>query len=122
VARKYLQMNNQELADFLDAGGALVDVRREEEWQQTGIVAGSILLTFFAADGSSQPGEWLAQLNQQVGTEQPVALICRTGYRTGLICEFLVEVSERGKIYNLTDGIFGWLAEQFPVVKADVAS
>jgi len=116
---KYLQMNNRELVDFLATGGALVDIRREEEWLQTGVVAGSILLTFFAADGSSQPDEWLEQLNQQVPTGEPVALICRTGYRTTLICDFLAEVQQRKKIYNVTAGILGWLAERFPVVSCD---
>lgn len=118
MQRKYLQMDNQELNDFLRQGGALVDIRREEEWHSTGIVQGSHLLTFFAADGSSQPAEWLTQLDRLVPAEQPLALICRTGYRTGLICDFLVEVSKREKIYNLTRGIFGWLAEELPVVKA----
>ncbi len=113
---KYLQLNNRELVDFLAAGGALIDIRRQEEWLQTGVVAGSILLTFFAADGSSQPEEWLQQLNQRVPARTPVALICRTGYRTGMICDFLAEVEARKKIYNVTDGIFGWLAEKFPVV------
>ncbi|SHJ74295.1 Rhodanese-related sulfurtransferase [Malonomonas rubra DSM 5091] len=116
MSGKYFQMDNRQLQDFLAAGGALVDIRREEEWQQTGIVAGSELLTFFAADGSSHPEGWLKELDRLVPLEQPLALICRTGYRTGLICDFLTEVSKRKKIYNVTNGIFGWLAEQFPVV------
>jgi len=116
MGSKYFQMNNQQLRDFLTAGGALVDIRRQEEWQQTGVVAGSHLLTFFATDGSSNPDAWLAELDRLVPVEQPLALICRTGYRTELICDFLAEASGRKKIYNVTDGIFGWLAEQFPVV------
>lgn len=116
MAKNCLQLNNQELGDFLNAGGVLVDIRREEEWRATGVVEGSLLLTFYAADGSSQPELWLAELDQRVPLEQPVALICRTGHRTRMICDFLLEASERKKIYNHTHGIFGWLAERLPVV------
>lgn len=116
MTKKYFQLNNEELNDFLQADGVLVDIRREEEWRATGVVEGSLLLTFYAADGSSQPDLWLAELNRLVPLEQPVALICRTGYRTSLICDFLLEASEREKIYNHTHGIFGWLAEKLPVV------
>lgn len=116
MANKYSQLSNQELIDFLNAGGVLVDVRREEEWRATGVVEGCLLLTFYAADGSSQPERWLTELDRQVPLEQPVALICRTGYRTSLICDYLVGASKREKIYNHTDGIFGWLAERLPLV------
>lgn len=122
MQRKYLQMTNQQLIDFMNRGGALVDIRREDEWHLTGVVEQSILLTFYAADGSSDPNEWLAQLNRLVPPEQPLALICRSGYRTTFICDFLLEVTTRPEIHNLTNGILGWLAEQLPVVNfGDVA-
>ncbi len=118
MQQRFMQMNNQELSRFLQQGGLLVDIRRGEEWCLTGVIEGSLLLTFFAADGSSDPQDWLAQLNRQLPPDQPLALICRSGYRTGLIGEFLLEVTERKEIYHLTDGILGWLAEGFPVVTA----
>jgi hypothetical protein len=40
-------MDNQQLANFLASAGVLVDIHRPEEWQQTGLVKGSLLLTFF---------------------------------------------------------------------------
>ena len=119
MLKKYQQMNNHDLVLFLEQGGALVDIRREEEWRLTGVVEGSILLTFFAADGSSQPTQWLEQLNQLVPLEQPLAVICRTGYRTTFICDFLLESTSRQEIYNFTAGIFGWLAAGLPVVEVE---
>lgn len=117
--RKFQQMNNRELLELLQRGGALVDIRREEEWQLTGVVEGSQLLTFFAKDGSSEPLAWLEALTQMVPQEQPLALICRSGYRTSLICDLLLEVTQRAEIYNVREGILGWLAAGFPVEKPD---
>lgn len=122
MQKKFKQMSSRELSLFLEQGGALVDIRREEEWRLTGVVAGSLLLTFFAADGSSQPTRWLEQLNREVPLEQPLAVICRTGYRTTFICDFLITSTPRQEVYNLTDGIFGWLAEDLPVSKVEGAA
>lgn len=115
MQKRFLQMNNLGLTELLQQGGALVDIRREEEWRSTGVVERSHLLTFFAADGSSDPLVWLQKLNHLIPAEQPLALICRSGYRTGLICDFLAETTERSEIYNLTDGILGWLSAGMPV-------
>jgi len=114
--RKYLQVMSRGLPPLLEQGVALVDIRRPEEWRQTGIVDGSLLLTFFDERGGSDPERWLTELAKWVPEERPLVLICRTGHRTVYVCEFLVEVTQRPLIYNVTDGIFGWLAEELPVV------
>lgn len=119
MQRKVQQINNQQLRDLLQRGGALVDIRREEEWRLTGVVEGSQLLTFFAQDGSSDPPAWLEQLTLLVPEEQPLALICRSGYRTGLIGDFLVEATQRSELYNVSEGILGWLAAGYPVKNPD---
>ena len=106
----YQQLNCQDLSPFLAAGGALVDIRRPEEWRLTGVVPQSHLLTFFEADGSNDPTLWLDRLDALVPTEQPLALICRSGYRTELLCDFLSQVSKRQQIYNVSGGILDWLA------------
>ena len=116
MRRKYIQVKSVDVPDLLNQGAAIVDIRRSEEWQLTGIVAGSELLTFFDAQGQSQPEEWLQQLNALVPDDRPLALICRTGHRTSMICEYLIEVTSRAEIYNVADGIFGWLAAGLPVV------
>ena len=72
---KYKQASIVETQELLRQGAAIIDVRRLEEWQLTGIVAGSHLLTFFDAQGNCQPEEWLRQLDQLVPVEQPLLLI-----------------------------------------------
>jgi len=115
MRRKYRQIMSRDVPALLQQGAAIVDIRRSEEWSLTGVVSGSLLLTFFDAQGECQPEEWVAQLDQQVPLDQPLLLICRTGHRTGLICDLLIETTQRLNIYNVSDGIFGWLAEGLPV-------
>ncbi len=38
--RTFMPLSNQQLIKFLQKGGALVDVRREDEWHQVGVVGG----------------------------------------------------------------------------------
>ena len=75
TSRPYKQVNSSQVPDLLAQGAAIVDVRRPEEWRQTGIVAGSHLLTFFDAQGNSRPEEWLRELNRLVPEDQPLLLI-----------------------------------------------
>ena len=72
---KYQQISSAETPAILQRGGAIIDIRRPEEWQLTGTVANSILLTFFDAEGNSNPEEWLQQLNQQVAADVPLVLL-----------------------------------------------
>jgi rhodanese-related sulfurtransferase len=73
--RDYKQIPAAEIPEILQNGAAIVDVRRPEEWQLTGTVSDSILLTFFDAEGNSDPEGWLKKLNQQVPVDVPLVLI-----------------------------------------------
>lgn len=73
--RSYKQIPAIQTPDLLQRGAVMIDVRRPEEWELTGTVAGSILLTFFDADGNSDPQSWLAEVNRQVPPDIPLALI-----------------------------------------------
>lgn len=57
----------------------LVDIRRPEEWVQTGVLPNAVLLTY---EHFNTPDEFLAALEPHLTPGQPVALICRTGSRT----------------------------------------
>ena len=94
----------------------IIDIRRAEEWTQTGIVEGSHLLTFFDAAGNYDARAWLAQLEPIAGKDDPLILICRTGRRTGIVSQFLDKQLGYQKVYNVTKGITHWIDQQHPVV------
>lgn len=69
------QILSREVPPLLEAGASLVDIRRPEEWVQTGVVAGSQLLTFFDALGDSRPELWMARLDALIPRDQPLLLL-----------------------------------------------
>lgn len=75
MRRTYQQIRSVETPAILQQGATIVDVRRPEEWQLTGTIAGSVLLTFFDENGHSDPEKWLKKLDQQVAADVPLLLI-----------------------------------------------
>lgn len=111
----FTDVNNQELESLLDEGVTLVDIRRPEEWAQTGVVRGSKKLTFFFASGRVNP-QFLTDIEKVVPKDKPVALICRTGNRTRAAGEFLAKEMGYADVYNVKHGITGWMSEKRPVI------
>jgi len=111
----YTNVDNNELKTLLDEGATLVDIRRPEEWKQTGVVEGSNTLTFFFASGRVNP-KFIPQIQQIAAKDKPVVLICRTGNRTRAASEFLAKEMGYAQVYNVKHGITGWIAEKRPVV------
>lgn len=110
----YTNVNNEQLKELLDKGVPLYDIRRAEEWRQTGVVAGSIKQTFFDKSGRPMP-DFLPAFTRTHAKDQPVALICRTGNRTDALATYLVNELGYTQIYNVKHGITGWIAAGNPV-------
>lgn len=96
-------------------GVAVVDVRRADEWQATGVMPGSRLLTFFDDAGRSDPPAWRASFQQHRATHQPVILVCRSGNRSGRVAQWLAQQGHSGPIYNVRGGMNAWQQAGFPV-------
>ena len=111
----YSNIDNTQLQALLAQGTPLYDVRRPEEWRQTGVVEGSRKLTFVDASGRPNP-EFLPRFSAEVDKNAPVILICRTGSRTRALAQ---ELAERGytRVYNVRNGITRWIGEDNPVVR-----
>lgn len=77
----YTNIGNQDIKAMQAEGVVLYDIRRPEEWRQTGVVEGSRLLTFVDGGGRVSP-TFFDTLTREVAKDQPVMLICRTGNRT----------------------------------------
>ena len=92
-------------------GVPVIDVRRSEEWSKTGVIEGSHLLTFFDAKGRYDLGRWLPALAAIAESNQPVALICRSGKRSGRVARLLDEQFGYRHVYSARDGILGWIEE-----------
>ena len=118
AAAEVTNINNAELEKLMAQGIPVIDIRRAEEWQQTGVIKGSHLMTFFDKKGNYDVAAWLEKLAPIAGKDQPFILICRTGNRTGVVSNFLDKKLGYTKVYNVKKGITDWIKNGKPVVKA----
>ena len=97
-------------------GVVVIDIRRAEEWAETGIIKGAHTITAFTQSGQLHP-EFQRKFIAIVPTpDTPVMLYCRTGNRTGIIGNALVSQLGYSDVTHLSDGIVGWIAGGAPVV------
>lgn len=113
-----IDIDNVELARLSQSGVPVIDIRLQSEWEETGIVAGSTLLTFFDERGKADPAAWLEKVKPLAGPNQPVVVICRSGNRTKAVSQFLSQQAGYATVYNVKQGIKGWIAAGAPVVAA----
>ena len=104
------------LRDLLDRGVTLIDIRRPEEWRQTGVVEGSIKSTAFDANGRFMPS-FIETLESTVKPDEEFVLICRTGNRTAVLSNWLATRGGYDNVLNVRDGITRWIEEGRPVDK-----
>ena len=84
-----INVNNEQIKELSKNNIPIVDIRRSSEWDQTGVVPNSILLTFFDKKGNYNLDEWYNQLRLKINERKPIILICRTGRRTKIIAEMM---------------------------------
>ena len=111
----YTQADNTQLKEHVAQGMPVYDIRRPEEWRQTGVVEGSRKLTYVDATGRPNP-EFLPRFTAEVGKNDPVVLICRTGSRTDALARELAALGYT-RVYNVRHGITRRIGEGNPVVK-----
>lgn len=112
----YTNIDNARLKSLLAEGVPLYDVRRPEEWRQTGVVEGSRKLTFVDAAGRPMP-DFVPTFTAEVDKNKPVIVICRTGNRTDSLARQLMEKMGYTQVYNVRQGISGWIGDGNPVVR-----
>jgi rhodanese-related sulfurtransferase len=111
----YRNIDNAELQRLLERKVKIVDIRRVEEWKQTGVVSGSELITAFDAQGNFNR-DFPGKFTEYVQPGEEVILICRTGNRTSLIAQLITEQAGYQKVYNVKQGITHWIQAGNPVV------
>ncbi len=111
-----VNISSKQLQELRDKNVTLIDIRRPEEWAQTGVVPGSKKLTFFSKSGAINP-QLVPELKKIAPIDKPVILICRTGNRTRVASQILTAQLGYKTVYNVTHGITRWVAEGNKTVK-----
>ncbi|PZD96233.1 rhodanese-like domain-containing protein [Paenibacillus sambharensis] len=95
----YPEITTTELAERLRKGEKLnlVDVRERDEWQEEHIAEARLI-------PMSELEDRLDELN---AGEEPVILICRSGGRSGKVCDYLH--AQGVSVTNVTGGMLSWM-------------
>ena len=112
-----VDVNNNQIQELSKKNIPIVDIRRSSEWDQTGVVPKSILLTFFDKEGNYNYDEWYEKLRLEIDEGKPIILICRTGRRTPIIAKMMEIKKFDNVIYNAKSGITSWIDEKLITVK-----
>tara|TARA_X000000368_G_scaffold393975_1_gene360131 strand:- start:3945 stop:4349 length:405 start_codon:yes stop_codon:yes gene_type:complete len=110
------EANNQEILSLMQSGVPIIDIRRTSEWQDTGVIKNSHLITFFDKKGNYDVDQWLIKLKKIAKEGDPVIIICRSGRRSGIVSKFLDEQANYSNVYNASGGIVSWISSKNKIV------
>lgn len=95
----------------------LIDIRRPDEWKQTGVAKGALEINMAHPQGAAG---FVKQVEAEVGSKDaPIALICRTGNRTTQMQKVLLDAGFTN-VVHVKEGMAGsgagpgWLARGLP--------
>ena len=114
-----VDVNNEQITELSNSNIPIVDVRRSSEWEQTGVIPNSILLTFFDEEGDYNYHQWYEKLRLEIDESKPIILICRSGKRSKIIAQIMNENFDH-VIYNAKRGIISWIDEKLITVKPQI--
>ena len=114
-----IDVNNEQIIELSNANVPIVDVRRSSEWEQTGVIPNSILLTFFDEKGDYNYHQWYEKLRLEIDESKPIILICRSGKRSKIIAQMMNDNFDH-VIYNAKRGIISWVDEKLITVKPQI--
>ena len=114
-----VDINNEQIIELSNSNIPIVDVRRSSEWEQTGVIPNSILLTFFDKEGDYNYYQWYEKLRLDIDESMPIILICRSGKRSKIIAQMMNENFDH-VIYNAKRGIISWIDEKLITVEPQI--
>lgn len=114
------ELTNEALEALVTDDVIVIDVRRDDEWKRTGVIAGSHPITFFDARGRYDVADWLSRVEAISDADErsrKVVLICARGVRSSKIANLLDQRLGFSEVYNVTKGIDHWIDAGKPVEK-----
>ena len=114
-----VEVNNDKIDKLIKVGVPLVDIRTEREWYETGVIDQSKLLTFFDKYGNSKVEEWITKFEKIAGRKDPVIIICRSGRRSRVVANYLVQKENYLTVYHATNGIKSWIESNNKIVEPE---
>ncbi len=114
----FKEITASKLQASISKGTPIIDIRRLEEWNSTGVIKTSHKIPFFDSSGKYDIKDWMSKFEKIVKDKnQPFILVCRSGNRTGKVGTFLDEQMKYKNVYHLKGGMKNWLAQNRKTIK-----
>jgi rhodanese-related sulfurtransferase len=112
-------LSTEQVQEKIKQGVAIIDVRRQDEYNKYGIILNAHKLTFFDKNGKYDIQQWLSDLSKIVPNQDtPFVLVCAHANRTKIIGKFLDKKTNYKDIFELDGGInYGWIDKGLPTTK-----
>ena len=107
-AYPYATIGTDDAKRMIEAGAFVIDVRQLDEWQRGHIPEATLM----PLDGIYSFGRALKDLN--IPEDEDVIFVCAVGNRSAIASEIALLTGLK-KVYNLANGMNGWLSRRYPV-------
>jgi len=116
---EFTTLTTKQVQEAIKKGVVVIDIRRDDEWKQYGIIEGSHKLTFFDGRNAYNIEKWMGQFTKIVKDQkQPFILVCAHANRTKVVGKFLSEQAKYTNVQELDGGInYGWLDKGLKTIK-----
>ena len=109
-------VDNLQVQKLSKSGVSIVDIRTKDEWDKTGVIPQSILLTFFDSSGNYDFNKWYADLKKITPNYKSVIIICRSGRRSRLVAN-MINQKYNDIVYDANNGMNSWIKSNLRVIK-----
>ena len=110
---KLIDLPTQSLEYMLNDHIVMIDIRREDEWLETGVIKNAHLMTFFDNYGNHNAPNWLKKLEKLMPNKNTtLVLICAHANRTQVVGNYLIEEFGYTNVTHLKGGMALWIKEE----------
>lgn len=111
---EYTDIDNEGLQELLENKSEyqFIDVRTYQEYQEKRITGFNYLMDVYVLDGD------ISALDQ-LDKSKPIVLMCNSGNRSVDAAQIFWDAGFT-EIYNLEDGIQGWMSDDLPIIGTDI--
>jgi rhodanese-related sulfurtransferase len=116
----FKSLSTKEFQEKQAEGFTVIDIRREQEWEEYGIIEHSHKVTFFDELGQFDLEQFLELFTKVVTQkDQPFILVCAHAQRTKIVAEIMGSKLGYTNVYELDGGInWGWIDKGFKTIRS----